>query len=166
MTLEATTHATPVGGLTVIARDGIVVAAGFASLDELAARVDEDAPAQRRELGPISRAVTAYFDGALTALDELAVEQPGGDFFQAAWKVMRDIPAGDTLTYAELAERAGRPRAVRAAGGACARNRIAPFVPCHRVLRTGGTTSKVGNYLYGPTTKQWLLEHERKHAAR
>lgn len=163
MTLEATTIKTPTGELSLIARDGVTVAAGFATIDAMAARLDEGDVRSRRDLGPLSRAVASYFAGEVSALDDLPVEQPGGDFFQAAWKVMREIPAGETIKYAELAERVGRPRAVRAAGSACARNLIAPIVPCHRVLRTGGA---LGGYYYGLETKQWLLAHERMHNAR
>jgi methylated-DNA-[protein]-cysteine S-methyltransferase len=160
MTLEATTLKTPAGSLALIARDGVAVAAGFATIDAMADRLGDVEVRNRRDLGSLSRAVAAYFAGDVAALDDLPVEQPGGDFFQATWKVMREIPAGETVNYAELAERAGRPRAVRAAGSACARNLIAPIVPCHRVLRTGGA---LGGYYYGLDTKQWLLEHERRH---
>ena len=72
--------------------------------------------------------------------------------------MMRSIPPGQTWTYAELAAKAGRPAAVRAAGQACARNLVAPFVPCHRVLRSDGT---LGGYFFGSETKQRLLDHER-----
>jgi methylated-DNA-[protein]-cysteine S-methyltransferase len=96
-------------------------------------------------------------------VDGLPIEQPGGDFFQAAWKVMREVPAGETITYSELADRVGSPRAVRAAGSACARNRIAPIVPCHRIVRAGGN---LGGYYYGLSAKSWLLDHERKNSAR
>src|SRR5207342_3389453 len=99
----------------------------------------------------------AYVAGDLAALDAVPVRQPGGPFLQEAWRVMRQIPAGTTWTYAELAAKAGRPSAVRAAGGACAHNLVAPFVPCHRVLRTGGS---LGGYYYGLDVKQWLLTHE------
>jgi methylated-DNA-[protein]-cysteine S-methyltransferase len=160
MTLDATTLTTPTGSLAVLARDGVVVAAGFASIEEMAARVPDCEAIERRDLGQISRALSAYFDGDVAAMDDLAIEQPGGDFFQAAWKVMREVPAGQTITYSELADRVGRPRAVRAAGSACARNRIAPIVPCHRILRADGN---VGGYYYGLAAKTWLLEHERRH---
>jgi methylated-DNA-[protein]-cysteine S-methyltransferase len=160
MTLEATTIKTPVGPLSLIGRDGVAVAAGFGTVEEITARLDDADVRDVRDLGRLSKAVKAYFDGDVTALDDLPVEQPGGEFFQAAWKVMRDVPAGETINYAELAERAGRPRAVRAAGSACARNLIAPIVPCHRIVRTGGT---LGGYYYGLGAKQWLLAHERKH---
>jgi methylated-DNA-[protein]-cysteine S-methyltransferase len=161
MTYEATTLSTPTGSLAVLARDRVVVAAGFATIEEMAARVGDGTPVKRRDLGAITDALTSYFDGDLAAMDDIAIEQPGGDFYQAAWKVMREVPAGETITYTDLAEMVGRPRAVRAAGSACARNRIAPIIPCHRVLRSGG---KPGGYYYGLASKAWLLEHERAHA--
>jgi len=70
---------------------------------------------------------------------------------------MRQIPPGQTWSYAELAAKAGRPDASRAAGSACARNLVAPFVPCHRVVRSDGT---LGGYYYGLPVKEWLLAHE------
>jgi methylated-DNA-[protein]-cysteine S-methyltransferase len=161
MMLDATTLETPIGHLALIARDGVAVAAGFATIDEIGARLDPEDIRTKRDLGALSRSLAAYFAGEITALDDVPVEQPGGDFFQAAWKVMREVPPGETINYAELAERAGRPRAVRAAGSACARNLIAPIVACHRILRTGGA---LGGYYYGLDTKRWLLEHERTHA--
>jgi methylated-DNA-[protein]-cysteine S-methyltransferase len=161
MTLEATELTTGTGRLALIARDGVAVAAGFAPIDEMAARIGGEPVTARRDLGPLSRAVAAYFAGELTALDDLPVEQAGGDFFQAAWKAMRDVPPGQTISYSELADRAGRPAAVRAAGSACARNLVAPIVPCHRILRAGAT---LGGYYYGLGTKEWLLAHERRFA--
>ncbi|HEX7738757.1 MAG TPA: methylated-DNA--[protein]-cysteine S-methyltransferase [Marmoricola sp.] len=162
MTLDATTMTTEAGVLSLIARDGVAVAAGFATVEEMSTRLGQEEIRSRRDLGELSRAIGSYFAGDVTALDDLPVSQPGGDFFQAAWKAMRDVPAGETISYAELAERAGRPAAVRAAGSACARNLIAPIVPCHRILRAGAA---LGGYYYGLSTKQWLLQHERRHAA-
>jgi methylated-DNA-[protein]-cysteine S-methyltransferase len=158
MTIDATTLTTPIGELSLLARHDVLIAAGFAAPSEMAARVNEESLAVRRDLGRLSAAVAAYFDGDLTALDDLPVSQPGGDFHQAAWKVMREVPAGRTISYAELAARAGNPNAVRAAGSACARNLIAPIVPCHRILRTGGA---LGGYYYGLPAKRWLLAHEQ-----
>ncbi len=71
---------------------------------------------------------------------------------------MRDVEPGAPVTYAELAARADSPAASRAAGQACARNMVAPFVPCHRVVPTGGG---VGGYAYGADVKERLLAHER-----
>jgi methylated-DNA-[protein]-cysteine S-methyltransferase len=158
MTIDATTLLTPAGELSLLARDDVIVAAGFVPAAAMAARLPDEPLVMHDDLGRLSAAVASYFDGELRALDDLPVAQAGGDFHQAAWKVMREVPPGGTITYAELASRAGNPNAVRAAGSACARNLIAPIVPCHRVLRTGGA---LGGYYYGLRTKQWLLDHER-----
>jgi methylated-DNA-[protein]-cysteine S-methyltransferase len=159
MTIDATTLTTPVGELSLLARDDVLIAAGFATAATMAARLDDERLVARRDLGRLSAAVQAYFDGDLRALDDLPVDQAGGDFHQAAWKVMREVPAGETITYAELAARAGNAKAIRAAGSACARNLIAPIVPCHRIVRTDGS---LGGYYYGLPTKRWLLTHERR----
>jgi methylated-DNA-[protein]-cysteine S-methyltransferase len=119
--------------------------------------VAPDDVADHPTLDGVVRAVERYAAGDLSALDGVPVEQPGGPFFQQAWAAMRAIPAGTTTTYTELAAAAGSPMAVRAAGSACARNLVAPFVPCHRVLRTGGL---LGGYYFGLDVKRALLTHE------
>lgn len=111
---------------------------------------------------PVADALGAYAAGHVAALDALAVTQPGTAFRQAAWAALRGITPGAPVSYTELAQRAGSPRAVRAAGGACAANLVAVVVPCHRVVPTSGG---VGQYLYGPAAKRALLEHEARHAA-
>jgi methylated-DNA-[protein]-cysteine S-methyltransferase len=70
---------------------------------------------------------------------------------------MRKVKAGKVISYSELAERAGSPTAVRAAGSACAKNAIVLVVPCHRIVKSGGA---LGNYAYGLNKKEWLLRHE------
>ena len=82
----------------------------------------------------------------------------GSKFQHAVWDALRTIPAGETLSYAELAERIGRPRAMRAAGAANGANRIALFVPCHRVIAANGTLWGYGG---GLDNKRRLLDHER-----
>ena len=76
---------------------------------------------------------------------------------QRMWRQLRGVAAGTTASYGELAARAGNPKAVRVAGNACARNLVAPFVPCHRVVRADGS---LGNYFYGTEVKAALLRHE------
>ena len=151
--------ASPIGDLALLVHDDVLVAAGFGAAEEQYARLRTPPPLRHvRDLGPFSSALVAYFDGDLAVMDTLPVMQPGGQFRQAAWKVMREVPAGATITYAELAERVGSPLAARAAGSACAQNLIAPVVPCHRVVRVGGS---LGGYAYGLSRKDWLLAHER-----
>ncbi|MET9065844.1 methylated-DNA--[protein]-cysteine S-methyltransferase [Streptosporangium sandarakinum] len=163
-TIEAQVLPTPAGPLSLLSHEGTLVAAGFtADPEEMFARLS---PAMRAhglarvdDLGHAARAVRDYLDGDLTALDTVEVSQPGSPGRQRLLTALREVPAGTTVTYAELAERAGMPRtAARAAGGACAGNLIAPFIPCHRVLpSTGG----FGGYYYGTPVKQWLLTHEK-----
>ncbi len=171
-TASAATLATPVGPFTILADDDAVIAAGFTSeSDEQLARI---APERRprdvritNDLGPISRAVAAYFAGDLTAIDAVAVQQGArravaprrstAPFLDRAFTELRRIPAGTTISYGELAKRADSPRAIRAAGQACARNLAALFVPCHRVVAADGT---LHHYLYGIDVKRALLVHE------
>ncbi len=105
----------------------------------------------------ISDLINDYFDGDLSAINAIKVRQPGAPFSQAAWKAMRRVKAGKTMSYADLAHRAGSPAAVRAAGSACAKNAIVLVVPCHRIVKTGGA---LGNYAYGLNKKEWLLRFE------
>jgi O-6-methylguanine DNA methyltransferase len=72
---------------------------------------------------------------------------------------LQEIPAGRTATYAEIAEKLGDPKAVRAVAGACAANKIAVAIPCHRVVRTDGGLS---GYRWGVERKRELLEREAK----
>lgn len=159
--LLRTTTKTPVGALSLISREHILIAAGFTSQDELLSSISkQDRQLESKKVAQIpiiSDLVSDYFDGDLKALDGIKVDQEGEKFSQSAWRVMRKIPPGRTLTYADLAKRAGSEDAVRAAGSACARNLIALVVPCHRIVKTGGA---LGNYAYGLKYKQWLLSHE------
>lgn len=106
---------------------------------------------------PVREAVTAWFDGALTALDGLAVRSGGTEFQLAVWRALRDIPVGETRTYGQLAAAIGAPRAVRAVGLANGANPIGVIVPCHRVIGTNGTLT---GYAGGLERKRWLLAHE------
>ena len=159
--LLTTSMKTPVGSLQLIAHEHVLLAAGFGPLRELIARLDKSdfelGFKSVKEIPIISDLIKDYFDGDFAALNGIKVRQPGAEFSQAVWKAMRRIPAGRTMSYAELAGRAGSPAAVRAAGSACARNLIAPIVPCHRVVKTGG---ELGNYAYGLNYKEELLRFE------
>jgi methylated-DNA-[protein]-cysteine S-methyltransferase len=155
--MDTTTIPTPAGPLTIVASDtGAVRAAGFGT--DPAELLPGATIRSRPDLGGITKAVLAYLDGDVTAIDQVAVEQPGSEFLSDAWRALRETRPGESLTYTELAARAGRPAAVRAAANACARNAAALFVPCHRVLRTDGG---LGGYRWGTEVKQWLLRHEQ-----
>jgi methylated-DNA-[protein]-cysteine S-methyltransferase len=159
--LLRSTFKTPIGSLSLISREHILLAAGFTSHEELTpglSRVDQETSYKKsHELPIITDLLNDYFDGDLRALDGISVDQPGENFSQLAWKGMRKVLPGRTISYADLAKKAGSPDAVRAAGSACARNLIAVVVPCHRIVKTGGA---LGNYAYGLKYKEWLLRHE------
>ncbi|GAB3143517.1 methylated-DNA--[protein]-cysteine S-methyltransferase [Micromonospora sonneratiae] len=163
--LYSTRIDTPAGPLSIIANpDGAVRAAGFGTDDETLMAVAHPsmraAVVPRPDLGPVTTAVLSYLDGELDAIDEVPVEQyTGGQFMAHAWQTLRQVKAGEPITYTGFAELAGRPPAVRAAAAACARNAAALFVPCHRVLRTDGG---LGGYRWGLPVKKWLLSHEAR----
>jgi len=89
--------------------------------------------------------------------DDVALDPAGTAFQRDVWRALRDIPAGTTSTYTEIARRIGRPASVRAVAQACAANPIAVIVPCHRVLRSDGGLS---GYRWGVERKRALLERE------
>ncbi len=159
--------ATPLGPFTVLAVGDVVHASGFTtSVEQLAqlAAIDIDAVTPSADDHGALAAVRKYFDGELSALDDVeTVERPGtAPFRTAARAALREIPAGTAVTYTELAASAGSPNAIRAAGSACATNPTALFVPCHRVVRADGT---LGGFLYGLEVKQALLDHEARNVA-
>ncbi|MCL2453522.1 MAG: methylated-DNA--[protein]-cysteine S-methyltransferase, partial [Alphaproteobacteria bacterium] len=83
----------------------------------------------------------------------------GTAFQHRVWAALKDIPPGSKVSYAEIAERIGKPKAVRAVAGACAANKIAVAIPCHRVVRRGSTLS---GYRWGVERKRILLDREAK----
>ena len=104
-----------------------------------------------------SSRLRAYLRGELDALDEIPVA-PGGTPFQAmVWSALRRIPAGETRSYAWLADEIGRPGAARAVGRANGSNPIAIVLPCHRVVGSDGSLT---GYAGGLESKRFLLEHE------
>jgi methylated-DNA-[protein]-cysteine S-methyltransferase len=161
LTYQTTT--TPAGPFTVVvAATGAVRAAGFtADVQDLLGLIHPGLrePAEPADdVGPVTARVRSYFDGDLAAIDQVVVEQhTGGEFLRHAWQVMREIKPGAPVTYSEFAQLAGRPAAIRAAAAACARNPVALFTPCHRVLRLDGS---LGGYRWGLEIKRRLLDHE------
>jgi AraC family transcriptional regulator, regulatory protein of adaptative response / methylated-DNA-[protein]-cysteine methyltransferase len=111
---------------------------GGAALAELAARVVEKVESPERD-------------------QDLPVDVRGTAFQEAVWQALRDTPAGETRTYAELAAAAGNARAVRAAGTACGANQVAVVIPCHRAQRSDGG---VGGYAWGVDRKRALRARE------
>jgi methylated-DNA-[protein]-cysteine S-methyltransferase len=107
--------------------------------------------------GPLRPVFAAYFAGERDAFAKVAWEGAGTAFQQKVWRALCDIPAGETISYATLAQRIGRPTAVRAVGLANGSNPVALIVPCHRVIGSNGSLTGYGGGLH---RKRWLLEHE------
>ena len=110
-----------------------------------------------RNPGGLSSAMRRYFDGDLKVIETLPVKTAGTAFQKSVWRALSRIRCGSTISYAELARRIGKPRAVRAAGLANGQNPISIVVPCHRVIGSDGTLTGYGG---GLPRKKWLLQHE------
>lgn len=102
--------------------------------------------------------VVGFVEAPNLGLD-LPLDVRGTAFQERVWQALRDIPAGQTVSYAELAERIGEPKAARAVAGACAANKIAIAIPCHRVVRNDGSLS---GYRWGVDRKAALLAREKR----
>lgn len=100
--------------------------------------------------------VRAFVDAPAGGLN-VSLDLRGTPFQREVWRALQEIPVGSTATYTEIAERIGRPTAVRAVARACAANALAVVVPCHRVLRSDGAPS---GYRWGVERKRALLDRE------
>lgn len=108
----------------------------------------------------ITTRLASYFEGDVSIIDDIPTATAGTAFRREVWRVLRNIYAGHTISYGELASRIGRPSAVRAVGLANGSNPISIVVPCHRVIGANGSLTGYGGGLH---RKEWLLAHERAH---
>jgi len=161
MTATVQTVATPDGPFTILSDgEGRVLASGWtAEPDRLLMRLR---PAHRPDelaegTTDAAAAVSAFYDGDLAAIEQVAVRQFGTALQTTGWTALRRIRPGRPLSYTAFAAALGQPSAVRAAASICARNAPALFVPCHRVLRTDGT---LGGFAWGVGVKESLLARE------
>ncbi len=117
-----------------------------------------------RRLDPVRRQLEEYFEGDRTKFELKLDWRLTRGFFQKILRETARVGYGELATYKQMAEAAGSPRAVRAAGNALGSNPIPIVVPCHRVVRTGGKLGgyggELGPYIGGPGVKQRLLELE------
>jgi AraC family transcriptional regulator, regulatory protein of adaptative response / methylated-DNA-[protein]-cysteine methyltransferase len=115
-----------------------------------------EASLQQADNGLLEK-VVSFIERPGDALD-LALDLQGSEFEQRVWRALQDVPAGSTVAYGEIAARIGAPGAAKDVGEACAANRLAVAIPCHRVVRKDGG---LAGYRWGVQRKRALLELER-----
>lgn len=149
-------YKTPIGYLTVtLDESGLIVKTSFEKDSNKMKELPE---------GEILDALDYFFLKKESISQELISKEMMGTFFQkAVWQEIAKIPLGKTMTYKDVAEKVGRPKAYRAVGTACGKNKIALFIPCHRVVASDGSLS---SYAWGIDRKKWLLEHEGRFVSR
>ena len=157
----------PVGDLLVVTTSTGLVRVAFDLEDHEQVLADLAVEVSPRILESAARTDTAarqldeYFDRRRQSFDLSVDLRLVRGFRREVLVRLRDVDYGRTISYGQLAEVAGRPRAARAVGTACAHNPVPIVVPCHRVVRAGGALGNyLGNYLGGPDVKVALLELE------
>ncbi len=167
--MDLTTHIfytfenSPLGKMIVAATDrGICFLSIGESEAELFSALELEFPKAVISLGPNAHLrkcvmeLSQFFKQETGSFD-LTLDPSGTDFQLKVWQTLQKIPKGRTLTYTEVAKEIGRPKAIRAVASACARNKIAILIPCHRVVREGGA---LAGYRWGLQRKKNLLELE------
>lgn len=161
-TIRFAIGACSLGAILVAATEKGVCAIEFGDDPEALARALQDRFPKARLIGGdddferLVAKVVGFVEAPADGLD-LPLDIRGTTFQQRVWRALRAIPAGATASYAEIAKRIGRPRAVRAVAQACGANALAVAIPCHRVIRTDGSPS---GYRWGVARKRTLLERE------
>ena len=151
----------PIGPLLLVAGEGGLTYIGLPKRGNAQAAPDgaQHAPAKLRAA---RHQFEEYFAGTRQAFD-LPLHPHGTSFQLEVWGALLAIPYGETTSYAAIAQRIGRPNAVRAVGAANGANPLSIIVPCHRVIGSDGDLTGYGG---GLPAKRWLLAHERTHAPR
>jgi methylated-DNA-[protein]-cysteine S-methyltransferase len=153
----------PFGTLTVVASDKGVRFCMFdndahpKSFEGLTIHDDANHPMVKEAV----KQLREYLAGTRKKFD-LKLDLQGTEFQVAAWRSLAKVPYGKTASYAQQAASIGRPKAVRAIGGANGRNPVAVILPCHRIIGADGSLTGFGG---GLPVKVWLLEHEQKMSA-
>ena len=153
----------PVGDIHLAERDGGLIGLWIEGQKYFFGTVKDEI--EEKETPLLAKAkdwLGRYFAGEKPAISELTLHPIGGDFRQEVWKILREIPYGETTTYGEIAKqiavRMGKEKmSAQAVGGAVGHNQISIIIPCHRVVGTNGSLT---GYAGGIATKVKLLTHE------
>lgn len=160
--LRVATIPSGIGSIVIVTDDAALCALDFGDCEErmhdlLSRRFDDFTLRRERDPLGIGTKMEAYLAGDLNALDDIKVDPGGTEFQRTVWGALREIPAGTTRTYAQLAASIGRPSAARAVGLANGRNPASIVIPCHRLI---GSKGALTGYAGGLDRKRWLLHHE------
>jgi AraC family transcriptional regulator of adaptative response/methylated-DNA-[protein]-cysteine methyltransferase len=157
---------TPLGRVLVATTErGVCAVELGANDDEVLAALQHDFPHASIARGDtehsewINAVVGAVRDPRQVGIARIPLDMQGTAFQQQVWRALRDIPAGSRRSYSEIAKAIGRPTASRAVARACAKNRLAVVVPCHRVVRGDGD---LAGYKWGTERKKRLLDSESR----
>ena len=146
----------PLGPLTVLASDDGVHAIAFESDQTEQAKINLSRAVNHSIINAAVEQLAMYFDGTLKVFD-LPLNLRGTDFQKRVWKLLLEIPFGETRTYGDLAHALGNADASQAVGAANGKNPVAIVVPCHRVI---GASGHLTGYAGGMDKKKFLLTHE------
>jgi AraC family transcriptional regulator, regulatory protein of adaptative response / methylated-DNA-[protein]-cysteine methyltransferase len=151
---------TPVGDVIAVATPRGLAAVRIGAERDLVPEIAEEFPSATLERDDAAMADVMTALAALTrgrGAPDLPIDVHGTAFQARVWGALREIPAGETRTYTQVAESIGSPSSVRAVARACATNRVALAIPCHRVVRSDGT---LAGYRWGLSVKESLLQSE------
>ena len=155
MTATHTKIDSPIGELTLVARDGVLSGLYFPGHWHMPAPDVFGSPSERG-FGQAREQLDEYFAAERTEFD-LATTVAGDEFQRRVWELIDRIPYGQTTTYGEMAQELGDPALARKVGGAVGRNPLSIITPCHRVI---GKDGKLTGYAGGLDRKRFLLELE------
>ncbi|MBK7212963.1 MAG: methylated-DNA--[protein]-cysteine S-methyltransferase [Bacteroidales bacterium] len=147
--MESCIYDSPLGKLRISGSENGITEVIYLSDESLASEVPEC-------LSNCVQQLKEYFEGKRIDFS-VEVNPVGTDFQKRVWTELLNIPFGQTISYMQLAQRLGDPKAVRAVGHANGQNRINILIPCHRVIGSGGKLTGYGGGLW---RKDWLLKHE------
>lgn len=152
-------YSSRLGNLLIAGAEDVVVYCLWEdTIDErMMATWEEDKSEKSTALTETCRQLTEYFAGTRKVF-RLPLRLNGTPFQHLTWLGLQQIPYGETLSYADLARRTGRPKAVRAIGNANHHNPLMLIIPCHRVIASNG---EISGYAGGTARKAWLLEKEK-----
>lgn len=141
---------TPIGNFKIVTKNNKICVAKFTKKE----KTDN-----KKKSTIFCNEIKKYFNQSdkFERFSDISYYQSGTEFQKKVWQAISEIPYGETRTYGEIALYIGKPTAVRAVANACGKNKIAIFIPCHRVV---GKNNR-GGYKWNIIRKKWLLKHEQ-----